>query len=133
MRKLDYLHFNFASSDIHVLVSSVTESLFVTIRSTSLNKQVDLIKCLLGLRSLTHVAFRSCNLALSFALITLLLELLDKTRGYLLRGHDDTLTFALVTCLDVVGIVSATSSAVGANHVPCVLNFHLFATVEVFQ
>jgi|TARA_B110000285_G_C15034297_1_gene568388 hypothetical protein len=79
MRDLLDFEDNFTCSDVDIFICGILEVFLVTIRSTLLDEEVNLVKSCLCLGRSAHMADGSLNLACSRTFLAFYLELLNES------------------------------------------------------
>ena len=128
-----YFHHDFTSSDVYEFVSRIFESLFVTIRTSFLNKKINFIKCLHCFLFSALVTSRCYYFSFTITLSTFNLILLNKARTQSLCFYNVPLTIALWTILNVFRLISSRSSAIWAKSASSIFYFHITAIINIFE
>jgi hypothetical protein len=128
-----YLEDHFSGSNVYELVSCVPEAFLVAVWRACFDEDVELVEGLLGIVALALVACGRLRLAFSAASIALRLELLDEPWTKSLRFHNDSLAITLRAHLDVLGVIRPSTATVRTERIPCILDLHLFACVDILE
>jgi hypothetical protein len=116
-------------TNINVFISWVFISNFVSICSSFLNEDLKWIKTIYQFVASTNMARWFNYFSLTIALLTVLLELLDKTRCNLLLLYCKTLAITVWTCVNILWIISSWTPTVRTDNFPVICNFDFFSYI----
>ena len=133
MLNFAYLEYDLTRPYIDEFISRIFETLLMAIWSAFLNVNIDLVKSSFEISTATKVTRRGLDLALSFALITLPLELLHESWPKLSPLNSLALPTTFLALLDVLWVVSTRTTAVRTDGLASVLDLHVSPRVEVFK
>ena len=120
MSQLVNFNVHSASTNVQVLVSSILVIDFVAIWRAFLYENSQGVNTVNEFLLPANVACGCDNLTFAFALLALLLELLDKAWSNLLFFYDDSLAITFVALFDIFWVVATASSAVRTDDLPVV-------------